>query len=216
MVFDNLDIPLDLLDIDNFIQDSHHGCILVVSHYAGTKRLRQATGLDQMVEMEALWLILGPSGLRIDNTAAKEVLIWLGCLLLAIDHAGAYILRQGLHPKDFLDKFERQKDSIMKEIVTIGHEDDNKELYGALEWPMTKPHFTNVAHLANMCCKAFTRGPLNALAMSLEPEEDEDGHLMYPTPEPSDKCLGHLDPVIYPGPDWFSEQQHATPAWLGD
>jgi hypothetical protein len=115
MVFDNLDNPSDLQDIDNFFPDSRHGSILVTSRYAGTKRLGQTIELDQMVEKEALQLLLGPSGLRTDDAAAKEVLRRLGYLPLAIDQAGAYILKRGLHPKSFLDEFERRKDGIMKE-----------------------------------------------------------------------------------------------------
>jgi hypothetical protein len=115
MVFDNLDNPSDLQDIDNFFPDSRHGSILVTSRYVGTKRLGQTIELDQMVEKEALQLLLGSSGLRTDDTAAKEVLRRLGYLPLAIDQAGAYILKRGLCPEAFLDEFERRKNDIMKE-----------------------------------------------------------------------------------------------------
>jgi tetratricopeptide (TPR) repeat protein len=121
MVFDNLDNPSDLQDIDDFFPDSCHGSILVTSRYAGTKRLGQAIELDQMVEKEALQLLLGPSGLRTDDTAAKEVLRRLGYLPLAIDQAGAYILKRGLRPKEFLDEFERRKYGIMKETPSYWH-----------------------------------------------------------------------------------------------
>jgi hypothetical protein len=109
VIFDNLDNPSDLQDIDNFFPDSCHGSILVTSRYAGTKRLGQTIELNQMVEKEALQLLLGPSGLRTDDAAAKEVLRRLGYLPLAIDQAGTYILKRGLRPKVFLDKLERRK-----------------------------------------------------------------------------------------------------------
>jgi hypothetical protein len=78
MVFDNLDDPSDLEDIDSFFPDSRRGFILVTSRYTGTKELGQPIEFDQTVEKEALQLLLGLPEPGTEDASAKEVLRRLG------------------------------------------------------------------------------------------------------------------------------------------
>jgi hypothetical protein len=79
--------------------------------------------------------------------------------------------------------------------VTIGHEDDDADLYTTPEWPVIKPRFNDVARIVHRWNREHK--PLNALAMMIKKDEDGDERLMYPTPSPSDE---RLDPVVYPIP----------------
>jgi tetratricopeptide (TPR) repeat protein len=116
MVFDNLDNPSDLQDINTFFPNAHHGVILVTSRYAGTKELGHSIELDCMERDESLELLLGPPEARSGDVAVADVILKrLGYLPLAIDQARAYMSKRRLSPQSFLVEFDKRKETIMKE-----------------------------------------------------------------------------------------------------
>ena len=116
LVFDNLDNPSDLHGILNFFPSSHRGCMLITSHFAGSKELGQSIELDRMEKEEGLQLLLRSSGVDADElAAAEEILGLLGNLPLAIDQARAYISKQQLRLRAFVKEYERRKQNVMEE-----------------------------------------------------------------------------------------------------
>jgi hypothetical protein len=123
---------------------------------------------------------------------------------IANDTAECLEIYDDLVTVPFLYGFDKEDDRAFanqdtlpcrRDIVTIGHKDDNADLYMSPEQPVIKPHFddvTRVVHRWN-----WDHKPLNTLAMTSKKEEDGDEHLMYPMPSPSDK---RFDPVLYPVP----------------
>jgi hypothetical protein len=65
-----------------------------------------------------------------------------------------------------------------RDIVTIGHEDDDADLYTTPERPVIKPHFNDIARVVHRWNREHK--PLNALATTSKKEEDGDEQLMYP------------------------------------
>lgn len=116
MVFDNLDNPSDLQYVSDFFPDNPCSSILVTSRYAGSRELEHPIEVDSMDEEEGLQLLLGNSVPGPEElTAAKQILTTLGYLPLAIDQTRAYISRRRLRLRDFLDDYDKRKQSIMKE-----------------------------------------------------------------------------------------------------
>jgi hypothetical protein len=82
-----------------------------------------------------------------------------------------------------------------RDIVTIGHEDDDEDLYTSPERLTIKPCFNDVARVVHKWNQDY--GPLNTLATTSIHTNDRDERLMYPTPSLTDE---HLDLVLYPKP----------------
>jgi hypothetical protein len=82
-----------------------------------------------------------------------------------------------------------------RDIVTIGHEDDDEDLYTSPERLTIKPCFNDVARVVHKWNRDY--GPLNTLATTSIHTNDGDERLMYPTPSSTDE---HLDLVLYPKP----------------
>jgi hypothetical protein len=82
-------------------------------------------------------------------------------------------------------------------IIKPDNDNDDLELYGAPVQPSVKPHFIDVARLANAWCQHYP-GVIQREHQNVVQVKD-DGHqqLMYPTPPPQYNCF---DPIIYPEP----------------
>jgi hypothetical protein len=123
---------------------------------------------------------------------------------IASDTADCLEIYDDLITVPYLYGFEEEDDRTFanrdalpcgRDIVTIGHEDDDADLYTAPERPVIKPRFNDVARVVHRWNREHK--PLNALATTIKKDEDGDERLMYPTPSPSDE---HFDPVVYPIP----------------
>ncbi|KAL8977024.1 MAG: hypothetical protein Q9205_007094, partial [Flavoplaca limonia] len=119
LIFDNYDTPGEFTDIRRFFPQGEHGHVIITSRRRDLDRLGAAVELGAMSPEEGVNLLLrGCSRPEIDQNldTAKDIVLRLGGLALAIDQAGAYIAHRRIPPAElgnFLKSFETQREEIL-------------------------------------------------------------------------------------------------------
>lgn len=135
LVLDNVD-DLESFDIGAFIPTASHGTILMTSRRKECSRFGTGLEIDDMLETEAICLLLKSARLHerqgkttftlqfdltlltgqdIDGVIAADIVKKLGYLPLAIDQAGAYIATREIPLQTYLELYEGNSQRIFGE-----------------------------------------------------------------------------------------------------
>ncbi|CAM6129976.1 unnamed protein product [Calypogeia fissa] len=136
LVFDNYDTPSTDFNVGAFFPSSPLGTILVTSRHEDSKRLGKVIPVAKMTEQESLELLFHRSENELTGQnmeIGKSIVAKLQFLPLAIDQAGAFISAQKLPLTLFLERFELQKEEILKYTPSLTEyrrilSDDGKEI----------------------------------------------------------------------------------------
>jgi tetratricopeptide (TPR) repeat protein len=133
IVFDNAD-NLSPEVVDKFIPPGNRGNILITSRNQSMGRIVSFENkINEMEEPDAITLLLKAS--RLDALpkhleVAKEIVTELGCIPLAIDHAGAYIQAGKCDIDEYLRQFSLHRQALMSDATFTGASKYNKTVYG--------------------------------------------------------------------------------------
>lgn len=120
MVFDNYDNSDAFLNIRDFIRQSKHGAILVISRHPDSNALvinktNRSLDLFGLEKSAAVTLLIQQSqSNEVFSSDAKKIVDRLGCHPLAITQAGAYIRKRKLGLCEFIDHYKRRKRIILE------------------------------------------------------------------------------------------------------
>ncbi|TVY17970.1 Nephrocystin-3 [Lachnellula arida] len=121
MVFDNYDDVVNFENIQDFIPDGEHGCVLFTSRHSGSMDLatdvESAIDLPGLAESEALELLFQLTGAKKTEASishCQAIVQRLGCHPLAITQAGSYIKKRKVPLHKFIDEFNRRKRQILE------------------------------------------------------------------------------------------------------
>jgi hypothetical protein len=136
VVFDNADNPPPAL-VAKFIPPGNRGNILITSRNQSMGlRIVPAENrieINEMEESDAVALLLRASFLDASAQhlqAAKRIVTELGCIPLAVDHAGAY-LQAGSHDiNEYLREFSLHRKSLMLDRIFTGASNYDQTVYG--------------------------------------------------------------------------------------
>jgi tetratricopeptide (TPR) repeat protein len=126
MVFDNYDDPDSFNNLQDFMPNGEHGCILITSRHAASKELvdeSNAIELPGLPKVDALSLFckqVGATGTasttpEADTPEAERIVDRLGYHPLAITQASSYIKRQKIEIKDFMTHYDQQRRAILEQ-----------------------------------------------------------------------------------------------------
>ena len=111
IVFDNADDSSPEAVV-NFFPPDNRGNILITSQNQSMERivtsLENSIEINQIEELDAVTLLLKASCLNLSDEhteAARKIVIELGCIPLAVDHAGAYIAAEKCNINAYLRQF---------------------------------------------------------------------------------------------------------------
>ncbi|KAM6489527.1 P-loop containing nucleoside triphosphate hydrolase protein [Amanita muscaria] len=137
MVFDNADGGYQV--VEKFIPPGNGGSILITSRDQGLARITSGTCLEvtEMGEDEAISLLLKSAMIDNDSvnvaTAAQKLIAALGCIPLAIDQVGAYVMSCGCGLDHYLELFMEYRARLMSDEDFRGASLYNKTTYGTWE-----------------------------------------------------------------------------------
>jgi Tetratricopeptide repeat len=136
IVFDNAD-DLSPEAVANFFPPGNRGDILITSRNQSMGRivtlLENSIEINEMEELDAITLLLRASCLNsLDEhiEPAKEIVIELGCIPLAVDHAGAYIAAGKCNINTYLRLFSLHRQALMTDVTFGGASNYNQTVYG--------------------------------------------------------------------------------------
>ena len=127
IVFDNADDPSGA--VAKFIPTGNRGNILITSRNHSTGRLiafENVIEINEMEEEDAITLLLKASCLDASAEhlqAAKNIVASLGCMPLAVDHAGAYIEAGKCGINEYLRQFSSHRQTLMSDATFRGASD---------------------------------------------------------------------------------------------
>ena len=118
-VFDNFDDPqaFQASSIRHYIPSGKEGRILFTSRHRHLERLGQEIAVSEMTEDESLKILL--QRLPLDDEErfhGKKIAATLGYLALALDQAGSYLRTHNVPLCDFISRYHKRKEAILKEI----------------------------------------------------------------------------------------------------
>ncbi|PVH79895.1 hypothetical protein DL98DRAFT_362310, partial [Cadophora sp. DSE1049] len=164
VVFDNFDEP-ELFrgkQIKEYFPTAGPGSILVTSRLEVVRSLgHNSLEVDQLLEAEALEILLRRTRRKRaeqDLTDATNIVKRLGYHALAIDQAGAYILKRQMDFSIYLDHYNRQREKVLNEAPEI--------------WDYTKISKDSAEGAKN--CTVFATLELSLDSLSGEEQERED------------------------------------------
>jgi hypothetical protein len=134
-VFDNADNPSPKM-VEKFIPPGNRGNILITSRNQSIGKIlsfENKIGINEMEESDAITLLLKAScldALPKHLEVAKEIVTELGCIPLAIDHAGAYIEAGKCDIDEYLRQFSLHRQYLMSDATFTGASKYNKTVYG--------------------------------------------------------------------------------------
>ncbi|KIL60134.1 hypothetical protein M378DRAFT_39864, partial [Amanita muscaria Koide BX008] len=137
MVFDNADGGCQV--VEKFIPPGNGGNILITSRDKGLARITSGTCLEvtEMGEAEGIALLLKSAMIENNSvnvaTAAQKLVAALGCIPLAIDQAGAYVMSCGCGLDHYLELFMEHRAKLMSDEEFRGASLYNKTTYGTWE-----------------------------------------------------------------------------------
>ena len=135
IVFDNADMP-SLEVVEKFIPPGNRGNILITSRNRSMGRIisfENRIEIKEMEEADAIILLLKAScldSLPEHLEVSKKIVNELGCIPLAIDHAGAYIDAGRCDIDQYLRHFSEHRQSLMSDVTFTGASKYNKTVYG--------------------------------------------------------------------------------------
>jgi tetratricopeptide (TPR) repeat protein len=136
IVFDNAD-DLSPEAVANFFPPGNRGNILITSRNQSMGRivtlLENSIEINEMEELDAITLLLRASCLNSLNEhmkAAREIVVKLGCIPLAVDHAGAYIAAGKCNINTYLRLFSLHCQTLMTDVTFRGASNYDKTVYG--------------------------------------------------------------------------------------
>jgi tetratricopeptide (TPR) repeat protein len=136
IVFDNAD-DLSPEAVANFFPPGNRGNILITSRNQSMGRivtlLENSIEVNEMEESDAITLLLRASCLNsLDEhiEAAREIVVKLGCIPLAVDHAGAYIAAGKCNINTYLRLFFLHRQTLMTDVTFRGASNYNQTVYG--------------------------------------------------------------------------------------
>jgi hypothetical protein len=136
MVFDNAD-DLSPEAVANFFPPGNRGNILITSQNQSMGRivtlLENSIEINEIEEPDAITLLLKASCLNpLDEhvEAAREIVIELGCIPLAVDHAGAYIAAGNCSINTYLRLFSLHRQTLMTDVTFRGASNYDQTVYG--------------------------------------------------------------------------------------
>ena len=135
IVFDNADVPPPEV-VEKFIPPGNRGNILITSRNRYMGRIVSSGNrieIKEMEEADAIALLLKASSLdplpeQLD--VSKKIVTELGCIPLAIDHAGAYIDAGRCDIDQYLRNFSAHRQALMSDATFTGASKYNKTVYG--------------------------------------------------------------------------------------
>ncbi|KAF8805858.1 hypothetical protein BYT27DRAFT_7028123, partial [Phlegmacium glaucopus] len=125
IVFDNADDPPPEV-VAEFIPPGNRGNILITSRNQSMGRIVSSENkieIKEMEESDAITLLLRAScldALPEHLQAAKNIVAELGCIPLAIDHAGAYIEAGKCDIDKYLRQFSVHRHALMSDATFTG------------------------------------------------------------------------------------------------
>ena len=136
IVFDNADnLPPNV--VAEFIPPGNRGNILITSRNRSMGRLigfENVIEINEMEEADAITLLLRASCLDASAEhlqAAKNIVTSLGCMPLAVDHAGAYIEAGKCDIDKYLTQFHSHRQTLMLDTTFKGASNYDRTVYGA-------------------------------------------------------------------------------------
>lgn len=153
MIFDNVDDPQ--LDIARFFPTGNRGAILVTTRNPEC-RVHATVGsskLDQMAFDEAIMLLLRASSVtdpedETSQDSAKHIVEMLGCLALAIVHAGATIRQGACTLDDYCTEYSRHRKQLLNRRPVQAGSDYEHTVYSTWEVSIEK-----ITRLSNKIAK---------------------------------------------------------------
>ena len=135
IVFDNADDPPPEV-VAKFIPPGNRGNILITSRNRSMGRVISFKSIIEITEMEeadAITLLLKASLLDTSaehQQAAKNIVNELGCIPLAIDHAGAYIEAGKCDINKYLKRLSSHHQTLMSDASFKGASNYDRTVYG--------------------------------------------------------------------------------------
>ena len=135
IVFDNADDPPPEV-VAQFIPSGNGGNILITSRNRSMGRIisfENSIEINEMKELDAINLLLKASCLDPSAEhlqAAKEIVTELGCIPLAVDHAGAYIEAGKCNINKYLRQFSLHRQALMTDATFTGASNYDQTVYG--------------------------------------------------------------------------------------
>jgi len=135
IVFDNAD-DLPPEEVANFIPPGNRGNILITSRNPAMGRVisfENTIEINEMGVQDAVTLLLKAScldALPRHLQAAKKIVTELGCIPLAVDHAGAYIQAGNCDISKYLRQFSLHRQILMSDASFKGASNYNQTVYG--------------------------------------------------------------------------------------
>ena len=138
LIFDNADDPS--LNISTYFPVGDRGIILITTRNPNCE-IHATVGsceLGQMATDEAVSLILKTAGVRDLSDAsirevAKQVVLTLGCLALAVVQAGAVIREGHWRMEEYCDIYHRRREELLKQQAVQGNEGYSYTVYTTWE-----------------------------------------------------------------------------------
>ena len=136
IVFDNADNPPPEVVV-KFIPPGNRGNILITSRneFMGLRVVpfENRIEINEMEEPDATALLLKASFLDASAQhlqAARRIVTELGCIPLAVDHAGAYIQARRCDINGYLNQFSLHRQTLMLDRIFTGASDYDQTVYG--------------------------------------------------------------------------------------
>ena len=135
IVFDNADDPPPEV-VAKFFPSGNRGNILITSRNRSMGRIvshENSIEINEMEELDAITLLLKASCLNpLDEhvEAARKIVIELGCIPLAIDHAGAYIEAGKCNIDTYLRQLSLHHQTLLSDAAFKGASNYDQTVYG--------------------------------------------------------------------------------------
>jgi len=136
IVFDNADDPSPEM-VARFFPPGNRGNILITSRNRSMGRIvsfENSIEINEMEESDAITLLLKSSCLdplaAEHLAAAREIVTELGCIPLAVNHAGAYIETGNCGINKYLRQFSSHRQTLMSDATFRGASNYDKTVYG--------------------------------------------------------------------------------------
>ena len=136
IVFDNADDPSSE-EVARFFPSGDRGNILITSRNRSMGRIvsfENSIEIKEMEELDAISLLLKASCLNPSDEqhleAARKIVIELGCIPLAVDHAGAYIEAGKCNINTYLKQFSLHRQTLMTDVMFKGASNYDQTVYG--------------------------------------------------------------------------------------
>ena len=136
IVFDNADEPPPEV-VAKFFPSGNRGNILITSRNQSMRRVisfENSIEVHEMEESDAITLLLRASCLdsvAVDLQAAKDIGNELGCIPLAVNHAGAYIEAGRCDINNYLGQLLSHRQALLSDDIFTGASNYNQTVYGA-------------------------------------------------------------------------------------